>query len=157
MKSCTLTRFASCQSMGTFGQLVVHGTPLVYQTVEAAWHDNARDRSCIPLGVYRMVWGRYNRGGYETYTLAEVPGRSDILFHAANVGADLKGCIAVGTMLGVMYGQWAVLESRKALDEMCTELQGDETVLKVRARDLSSIMTIDSGMDSPYPEVISDG
>jgi hypothetical protein len=63
-------------------------------TIELPWKDNLRNISCIPEGRYRLG-KRFtpNRGWH--LLVNEVPGRSGILFHAANNALkELRGCIA---------------------------------------------------------------
>ncbi len=49
--------------------------------------------------------------------MAEVPGRSHILFHAGNTSADTEGCILLGSRLGRVEGRRGVLSSAEALRE----------------------------------------
>lgn len=86
----------------------------VLYTVERPWLDNQAMVSCIPEGAYNCRPRRYFRGGYDAVHIRNVPGRTHILFHRANVPSDLAGCIGVGSRLGVLNGQWAVLQSRAA-------------------------------------------
>ncbi len=109
-----LERFAY-SPMGTFGKLRVAGKE--WFTVERPWKDNRRNVSCIPEGWYRIERATFIRGGYKTFLLQDVPGRSEILIHRANTMDDLAGCIAPGMRLGWVNGKWAVVETRKAFRE----------------------------------------
>jgi hypothetical protein len=92
---------------GTFGSLTF-GTSVV-QSLELPWRENRRQRSCIPVGVYDCVLVRSPRFGL-VYEVKDVPGRSHVLIHRANLGGDvdkgldteLHGCIAPFTRMGVM-------------------------------------------------------
>ncbi len=106
-----LCRFAYTPD-GVFGSMTVDGA--VLYTVERPWLDNQAMVSCIPEGAYKCRPRRYFRGGYGAVHIRDVPGRTHILFHRANVPSDLAGCIGVGSKLGVLNGQWAVLQSRAA-------------------------------------------
>jgi len=90
---------------------------LIY-TMEDAWQQNTPEISCIPDGTYRCRPRRFNHGnkgkGYPAIEITGVPGRSLILFHRGNVDDDVRGCIVVGTELGVLNGQLAVLKSAEA-------------------------------------------
>ena len=63
---------------------------------------NRTDVSCIPAGTYvcKRTW--YNGGGYETFEITEVDGRSHILFHRANTEEDLAGCVGLGSAVGFL-------------------------------------------------------
>lgn len=75
-------------------------TTPVLQTVEDDWRDNAPRISCIPAGIYVLHRTIYHKHHYETFEVLEVPGRSRILIHPANVEEDLEGCIGVGLRRG---------------------------------------------------------
>lgn len=92
---------------GTFGRLVWPGGWC--HTVELPWRDNRPQRSCIPPGTYRCAIVNSPKFG-RVYGVANVPGRSHILIHAANLGGDvdkgwathLQGCIAPADKLGAI-------------------------------------------------------
>ncbi len=107
-----LERFAYTP-MGTFGRLSVEGFECF--SLEDPDNDNRAGESCIPCGTYDLALGRYHRGNYDAYEVANVPDRSLIKIHAANTHHDLRGCIAPGERLGFLRESWAVLSSRSAL------------------------------------------
>ena len=124
MNSATLLRRQST-NQGTPGTLSF-GTQVVC-TMELPWRENARRLSCIPSGTYLVRWQRSPRLGM-CYHLIDVPGRSSILIHAANLAGDillgfdteLQGCIAPCSKLGFLRNkagsmQLAGLISRPAL------------------------------------------
>lgn len=96
----------------TLGYLTLD-SGLIY-TLEDAWAGNAVAKSCIPDGAYRCRPRFFNRGGYPAIEVADVPGRTTILFHRGNVAEDVQGCIVVGTQLGSLAGNLAVLNSAAA-------------------------------------------
>lgn len=106
-----LDRFAKTE-MGVFGGIVVAGQRLV--TVERPWLNNLPGVSCIPPGEYECRPQRFNAGGYDAVEVCNVPGRTHILFHRGNTMFDVKGCIAIGSRLGVVNGLWAALDSKPA-------------------------------------------
>lgn len=108
-----LHRFAY-SPVGTFGSLTLASDADVMYTVERPWLENNRRISCIPEGLYRCRSRMFNRGGYETFEITDVPGRSEILFHVANVSSDVNGCVGLGSYLGCVNGQWGVMSSREA-------------------------------------------
>lgn len=111
MISLEIERFCYA-SFGTFGQMIIDGR-LVY-TVERPWINNKVLVSCIPEGVYDCSPRRFYHGGYEAIEIKDVPGRSYILFHKANLPEQLGGCIAPVTSLGCLYDKWAGLGSGAA-------------------------------------------
>ena len=109
---------------GTLGTLVARDLPPMH-IMEPPWRDNARNRSCIPPGVYEVVphvSPRFRR----CLLVTNVYGRSHILFHAGNVGGDraqgwhthTAGCLLPGLRRGrlTVKGrvQAAVLSSQTA-------------------------------------------
>lgn len=94
---------------GTFGFIKVGGQKLY--TVERPWLNNAINFSCIPEGSY--VCREYSSKKYpKTFEVTNVPGRTYILFHAANYPEDVRGCIGLGLELTPKVG---VLRSREAM------------------------------------------
>ena len=107
---------------GTFGEIRFAGCSLF--TGELPDHGNARNISCIPAGVYRVVWN-WSAFKRDMFLVTGVKGRSGIRIHPANLMGDralglkshLYGCIALGRRLGTLRGQKAVLVSRPAVAE----------------------------------------
>ena len=108
MPTLTLDRLAYLDQ-GTFGRLLFPSGISLY-TVERPWINNAPRISCIPEGEYSLVPKQFFRGGYQTYELVEVPGRSHILIHIANWPHEVEGCIGVGT--GLNLANFQVVNSK---------------------------------------------
>jgi len=118
---------------GVFGLLSVGHAHL--HTVEDDWKNNQPSESCIPAGRYRLVRTAYHKGGYETFWVTDVPGRSRILIHRANTEEDVKGCIGVGLRRGKLWVhdedapgkpltlKRAVVASREAFEVFMKEMQ----------------------------------
>jgi len=87
--------------------------------VEPPWKGNERNVSCIPEGRYEVVRHDSPKFG-DVYLVKDVPGRSNILFHAGNYRKDTKGCILPGHALMDMNkdGQWDVSQSRQTLEQL---------------------------------------
>lgn len=103
-------------------------------TVERPWRDNKPRESCIPEGVYTILLGMYNRGGYPAYEVQEVPGRSLIKIHVGNTIDDVIGCIAPGKSLGYLERKWAVTSSGKAFKEFMKAMDGtQESTLEINS------------------------
>ena len=114
MSAAELIRYGSTP-MGTFGTLQLGGRQ--WFTVERPWAQNKPRESCIPAGWYPLRLGTFHTGGYPAYELSDVPGRSQVKIHKANLASEVEGCIALGKSLGVVKGEWAVLQSADAFDE----------------------------------------
>jgi hypothetical protein len=142
----SLERF--CYSpTGVFGSMMVDGAML--WTVERPWLDNARWISCIPAGTYRCGPRRYFRGGYDAIEVRDVPGRSFILFHKANLPEQLGGCIAPASRLGCLRGQWAGLGSGAAFELLMDVVGGREWELHIGAiDDLATGLRSDASEDA---------
>ena len=121
----------STSDHGTLGVLVARFLPGPIHIIEPPWRNNARNRSCIPEGIYDVVPHVSPRFG-RCLLVTGVPDRSHILFHAGNLGGDVDkgfrshtaGCLLPGTQRGTMRvgerGQRAVLASITALRHLMT-------------------------------------
>lgn len=124
LRRVTITRGPS-SSAGTFGRIAFGSEEL--HSVELPWRSNMTGKSCIPVGSYRCEMVNSPRFG-RVYGVRDVPGRSNILIHAANFGgntelgydSDLLGCIAPAMSVGALQNrkgvdQQAGLQSKRAL------------------------------------------
>ena len=98
---------------GTFGRLAFGARTL--HTTELPWRNNRQQRSCIPVGTYACAMVHSPKFG-KVYGVANVPGRSHVLIHAANLGGDIEmgwatqlhGCIAPAERLALAtFMAWA--------------------------------------------------
>ena len=99
---------------------------MFYWTVERPWKDNTPKISCIPEGKYQIKLQPSPHFGRDMPTLQDVPGRSHILIHPANLASELEGCIAIGlarTKNGVGASQVAFSDFMKRLETLL--LKGD--------------------------------
>lgn len=80
----------------------VIGRFLKWATLEEEQQGNQRKISCIPTGLYVCRRRMYVKGGYETFEITGVPGRSDILWHAGNTEEHTDGCVLLGKRLGTL-------------------------------------------------------
>jgi hypothetical protein len=142
VKIVTLQRPASTDQ-GTFG-VMSFGKNLIY-TTELPWRDNRPQRSCIPAGIYHCNLVRSPRFG-RVYGVQDVPGRSNVLIHSANLAGDiekgyttqLQGCIAPAMRLGALRNnvgrmQSAGLVSRPALAMLMEWADGEPFTLEIQA------------------------
>ena len=140
----SLVRDYSHPAMGTVGNLEVYddlgNVQFRCATLENPWRDNKPVVSCIPSGVYKLDKdraGRFydaykERWGYDYVPMirdGEVPGRSQILFHAGNDVSHTSGCILLGesvkniTSYATPYLNWG-----KAIDEDFFRLRSSRRV-----------------------------
>jgi hypothetical protein len=106
---------------GTFGRIVLPGLSLF--TGELPYRDNLPNLSCLPDGVYNVVWTFSPAFRREMYLMLGTHPRAGIRKHSANFMGDrtkglrsqLYGCIALGERLGWMGGQKALLLSAPAV------------------------------------------
>ena len=129
----TLTRIVNDDAgqLGTFGRLrCENGYECV--TVERPCLNNRPFVSCIPTGTYTLRQRRFNRGGYDTWEVCDVEGRSYILIHKAAIPEHVQGCIGVGTRFGVYKDHWAILGQTEALRDLLDVLSSeDEHTLEI--------------------------
>ena len=112
----TLKRIAS-RPDGTFSVLLADGLPCAV-TLERPWRDNRKGESCIPAGAYTCVRVNSPKFG-QTWMVQDVPGRSEILFHAGNTFIDSHGCILVAERYVVWQdGSAAISDSRVGMAEL---------------------------------------
>jgi hypothetical protein len=125
----SIGRFAHTP-LGTFGSMKMPDGAVLY-TVERPWLDNKPSVSCIPDGKYNCQPRRFFRGGYDAVEITGVKGRSHILFHIANTMNDVEGCVGVGSKLGAIGQQWAVLASKQAFEHFMSFYGGRKFTLLI--------------------------
>lgn len=119
---------------GTFGVLM-RDAEILCVTCEDPWNDNQAGISCIPPGEYECE--PYSSAKYpDVWQVMDVPGRSLILIHQGNTEDDTRGCILVGESFGHIQGKMAVLNSRKTLTKLKTELPDYFTLRIVDAEEM---------------------
>ncbi|MCT6700903.1 DUF5675 family protein [Rheinheimera sp. 4Y26] len=125
---------------GTYGELFNATTgERLCVTAECPWLNNEVGRSCVPAGDYVVsahVSPRFGRCLIiSAPSLGVTPAgpslRTHCLFHAANRPSELKGCIAPGNYFGAIDNDWAVMESRKALEKLLVLVGNDEVQLRI--------------------------
>jgi len=120
---------------GTFGVLSKDGIPLCV-TVERPWADNANGVSCIPEGTYRFVsYNSPTKGG--VWLGQNVPGRSEIEIHSANLASELEGCIAVGQWFADFNGVRGVANSKPTLEMLKIALPAEFDLVITQRTQLS--------------------
>lgn len=122
---------------GTFGVLK-YGDKNWF-TGECPERDNKPGLSCVPVGLYRCDWLWSPSHERNVYHLLEVPNRVDVEIHAGNWAgdvtkgfkSDVKGCILLGTGQAERDGQWAIVNSRKAIADFEQSLGGQSFMLNI--------------------------
>jgi hypothetical protein len=120
----TLKRISD-DGVQTLGHLHL-GNGKVYQTLELAWKNNERQKSCIPKGVYKVKKRTSAKYG-EHFHILSVPNRDMILIHHANFHNQLLGCIAPGKGLSDINkdGRLDVTSSKQAMKELLSYLPNE--------------------------------
>ncbi len=135
MLNVTINRTV-CADICTQGVLHIEGYPeFILHTLERPWKDNDPDTSCIPEGVYTCI-----PHGWEPDTavhmkkvweITNVPNRSAILIHPANLVSQLRGCVAAGLESGEINGLPAVLNSKAAIGELQSIIGENDFILTI--------------------------
>lgn len=91
----------------------------IWHTLELAWNNNEKEKSCIPAGTYK-VYRRYTAKYGFHFILQGVKDRSFILIHVGNRYNHTLGCILVGQKLADINkdGYTDVIQSKEAMAEM---------------------------------------
>jgi Family of unknown function (DUF5675) len=126
----TLQR-TSQSTEGTFGTFYDPSGTILCYTAELPWDDNKPDSSCIPSGIYDVI--PHNSPNHpDTWEIINVPDRSEILIHNGNFAgvnkSDTDGCILVGSSVGFIGEQQAVLNSNITFDKLRTILPSNFTL-----------------------------
>ena len=100
----------------TYGTMAREDVTVECQTIERPWLDNQSGVSCIPAGTYTCSLRFSPHHGFAVFGVDQVPNRSDVEIHAANLASQLLGCIALGESRGTLNGQDAVFSSQAAVD-----------------------------------------
>jgi hypothetical protein len=117
----------------TLGVLSIGNAPYCF-TVERPWLNNAPNKSCIPAASYPVKWvvteTAGNRNG-RGLGVENVPDRTLIRIHVANVAEEVQGCIGVGLQRHDFRRGKGVSQSRAALSRLMDILEGQEAILHV--------------------------
>ena len=123
---------------GTFGEIDCLGVKFV--TGELPWNSNKVGESCIPPGTYKCVWAFSPKFQAHKYLIKDVPGRTAIRFHSANFVANkntpglrsqVDGCIALGTHVGFIDKQQALINSIESTRHFENRLKNQPFTLEI--------------------------
>ena len=93
----------NCSEIQNLGVLqVFEDTEKLFEckTLELPWMNNKQNKSCIPLGKYKIKKWKSEQFGNVFYVTeqsgVDVTNRTGILIHCGNYKKNTKGCILVG-------------------------------------------------------------
>lgn len=105
----------------TIGVLRLFNKVICY-TLELPWNNNQNDISCIPTGSYKCILVKYKEK--ERWLIQDVPNRTGIFIHEGNKASEIQGCILLGSGIGYLNDDRAVLGSRNAINELMIKTNG---------------------------------
>jgi len=128
--SIEIVRLEENYAHGTFGTLKLNKA-LFCWTLEPRDEENASFISSIPAQQYECR--RYSSARYpDTFQIMNVPGRELVLFHIGNKDDHTEGCILLGSTLGRLKGDKAILNSGATFKRFMDALDGvEEFILTV--------------------------
>lgn len=121
----TLKRFQYEDEM-TLGKLYFKDIRIGF-TLELAWNDNKKFKSCIPEGCY-FITVEADEGRVR---IEEVEGRYGILIHSGNYVHETQGCVLLAERLGVKNDEFCVINSFETLLKL-VELCDKEVITMIR-------------------------
>ncbi len=121
----------------TLGELWIHGGEFIAFTLEPGWSDTAYPS--VEVGEYRLdphtgpkfkdTWALVGEG-VSHYPTPGVP-RSAVLFHAGNTDDETHGCILLGSAIGRIRGETAVIHSQEAMSALRRVIGKQSAVLTI--------------------------
>lgn len=90
------TEYEEKQVLGNL--ILVQDTDILFtcKTLELAWKNNTPQISCIPAGIYPIALEYSPSFKMNLWELKEVPDRSEVKLHSANMYSQLRGCLGLG-------------------------------------------------------------
>lgn len=131
MKRALLGRFESNSEVTLGAMCDDQSRKSLGAILELPWVGNARGVSCIPAGTYVCQLRFSPKHDREVYELQDVPGRDDVEIHIGNTTADSRGCLIIGSRVGRLNGQRAVLESAEAFEKLMAWAGGEDFELVI--------------------------
>ncbi len=104
-----LIRLEESFQYGTFGVLKFNKSVFCV-TLEPPDVWNAKNMSSIPAQQY-MCWRIVSPTFGETFEIKDVPGRTNVLFHAGNISENTKGCVIIAEYFGKLGKNRGILNS----------------------------------------------
>lgn len=128
MNTAYLYRHHQLETEGTFGALFINDFSCF--TLELPWRNNqkgnAATASCVPGGYcYRVLLDYSPAFRTNLYRLTNVPDRSGIRIHVANLAQELRGCIALGDQIVTFGTEDGICNSRGTLASFHRVVRGE--------------------------------
>lgn len=120
---------------GTFGGLTDDSNLIKDRSIFTVERPMTGDHPCISSGTYQVEPYASPKHG-DVWQVMNVPGRSNIEIHPANLASELLGCIAVGDSLGKVNGVPAVLNSQKTFSMLKSLLPETFTLVITGIKDV---------------------
>lgn len=138
MKYVTIKRNQT-GDMGTFGTVSIEDNPALLYTAELPWRNNEEGVSCIPPGQYVTKWVLSPKRQRNIYMLMGTDPRTAVEIHSGNWAGDklkgyksnVEGCILLGSSIGDLEGQKAVLESAASVVRFETIMNHEDFLLTI--------------------------
>jgi hypothetical protein len=135
---------------GTPGTLRIPG--FACRTLELPWRDNQVNISCIPEGIYVCKFRVSPKFG-PCYHFQDVKGRTWVLTHWGNLAGDREkgfkshthGCVLLGSRMGRLYGQLAVLYSKPTFNEFMRVMNKQDIEMTVRSWEVENGLSVSIG------------
>ncbi len=115
---------------GIFGTLYDDSQGSIAVTLEHAYDAQLGNGSYVPKlpnGTYTCKRGTHrlhNLVPFETFEVENVPGHTNILFHAGNFNADSDGCILVGFAVAKTPNGLMITDSKITFKNLLSKLEG---------------------------------
>jgi hypothetical protein len=93
-------------------------------TIELPWKNNEDKVSCIPAGVYPLVWEFSQHFGRNLWEIKNVPQRDECKLHVANRVSELLGCAGLGDSIAMEAKGWYVTNSRATIENFHRVMAG---------------------------------
>jgi len=112
-------------------------------TLERGDHNNQRNISNIPPGIYDLEFEWSPKFRCNLWELKGIPNRSEVKIHASNYWHELNGCIALGSYLAKINkdSYLDVAASRRTLKDFHRVMDTNE---------INTIQVIDPIIDVPF-------
>jgi hypothetical protein len=126
-------------------------------TGELPDRDNQSNISCIPDGLFKVVWDYSVHLKKYTYHVIGIPKREGVRIHSANLMGDttkgwkaqLLGCIALGEKIGYINKQRAILVSQPAVRIFNEMLAKQTFMLEIKCLKSSEQSLAQSSLEVP--------
>lgn len=118
----------------TIGDLEIwHKDAVIWRcaTLEPPWMGNCPFLSRIPEGWYKMFRSRYEKGDYDTWELADVPGRAEVKPHIGNYWTDTDGCQLLGREAKMGRPTFEITNSKETHAEFMAQMAPAENPVLV--------------------------